>query len=127
MNESNERSALGTVFDRTMRSLTNRADVTTTKATTVRHLTPVKEEAQTFIIQTLRAPAADAVGGDFIFVEYIGTEGSTRIVLPPGVADVIARQRDALTTKNRKRAAKERAAADKAAGIAPGFMRVKTA
>ena len=96
-------------------------DATATKPSTVRHLTPVLEQAQTFIIQTVRHRAR----GDFIFVEYIGTEGSTRIVLPPEVADAIARQRDALTTKNRKRVGKESAAARKARGELPGFMRTK--
>lgn len=38
---------------------------------------------------------------------------------------VIARQRDALSTQSRRRGAKARAAADKAAGIQPGFMRAK--
>lgn len=39
--------------------------------------------------------------------------------------DTIARQRDVLTTKSRSVAGKERAAADKAAGKVPGFMRGK--
>jgi hypothetical protein len=46
-------------------------------------------------------------------------------MLPPDVTNTIARQRDALTTKNRSAAARERAAADKAAGKLPGFMRGK--
>ncbi len=116
-----ERSALGTVFDKTMRSLHGLPDVTTTKATTVRHMTPVTELAQTFIVQTYR----HAEVGDTIFIEYVGTEGSVRIALPPKVADTIARQRDALTTKNRKRAAKAESARRKGLGIVPGFMKAK--
>jgi len=119
--EGTERSALGTVFDRTLRNLTGIPDATQTKASTVRHLSPVLELAQTFIVQTIRHKER----GDYIFIEYIGTEGSTRMVLPPEAADVIARQRDAVTSKNRKAAARQRAASDKAAGKLPGFMRGK--
>jgi hypothetical protein len=114
MNHRNpERAALGGVFDRTLRSLHGLPDVATTKATTVRTITPVLELAQTFIVQTYRHREL----GDTIFVEYIGTEGSMRIALPPAVADVIARQRDALTTKNRKRAAKAEATRRKSLGL----------
>jgi hypothetical protein len=49
-----ERSALGDVFDRTLRGLNGLPDVCATKATTLRNFTLVKEEAQTFIVQTLR-------------------------------------------------------------------------
>lgn len=88
-----ERSALGDEFDRTMRSLHGVPDVVSTKATTIRTLTPVAE--------------------------------NSHVALPPEVADCIARQRDALGTKSRKRAAKQEAARRKAAGIKPGFLKVK--
>jgi hypothetical protein len=126
-----ERSALGDVFDRTLRGLNGLPDVCATKATTLRTFTLVKEEAQTFIVRTLRKSdlASDTdkrdKSQDYIFVEYIGNEGSIRIVLPPIVADCIARQRDALGKKNRKRAAKAEAARRKAEGIQPGFLKVK--
>ena len=116
-----ERAALGAVFDRTVRALHGLPDVTTTKATTIRSITPVMELSQTFIVQTYR----HAEMGDTILVEYIGTEGSMRIALPPKVADCIARQRDALTTKNRRRSAKAEAARRKAQGIVPGFLKAK--
>lgn len=119
--ENSERTALGTVFDRTMRSLHDLPDVVRAKATTVRTMTPVLELAQTFIVQTYRHRES----GDTIFIEYIGTEGSMRIALPPAVADCIARQRDALTSKNRRNAAKASAAARKAQGILPGFLKKK--
>ena len=114
-----ERAALGAVFDRTLRMLHGVPDVTSTKATTVRSMTPVLELAQTFIVQTYRRREQ----GDHIFLEYIGTEGSVRIAIPPAVAECIARQRDALTTTNRKRAARNEAARRKAQGIQPGFMK----
>jgi hypothetical protein len=114
-----ERGNLGGIFDRTMRSLHGIPDATATKASTVRHISPVLELAQTFIVQTIRHRER----GDYIFCEYVGAEGSMRVVLPPEVADTIARQRDALSTKNHKQAARQRAAADKAAGKLPGFLR----
>lgn len=118
-----ERSTPGTAFDHTLRSLHNIPDTSHTKATTVRTMTPVLELAQTFIIQTYRHKER----GDFCFVEYVSNEGTMRIALPPAVCDVIARQRDALTTKNRKASAKATAAARKAQGILPGFMKKKQA
>jgi hypothetical protein len=118
-----ERAALGQVFDRTLRSLHGLPDTTHTKATTVRAMTPVLELAQTFIVQTYRHREL----GDTIFIEYIGTEGSMRIALPASVAECIARQRDALTHKSRRRAAKAEAARRKAKGIKPGFLKVKKA
>lgn len=114
-----ERGALGGVFDHVLRSLHGVHDVTSTKATTVRHVTPVLELAQTFIVQTYRHKEL----GDTIMIEYIGAEGSLRLALPPPVAETISRQRDALTTKNRRKAAKVEAVRRKAAGIQPGFLK----
>jgi hypothetical protein len=122
MTENNpERSALGTLFDRVFRSLHNVPEVVSTKATTIRHVTSVTEQAQTFIVQTVRHRDL----GDHVFIEYVGPEGSYRIPLPPPVAECIARQRDALTTKSRKRAAKAEAARRQAQGIKPGFLKVR--
>jgi hypothetical protein len=115
--------SLGTIFDRTMRSLMGLPDVVKGKETTIRHMTPVAELAQTFIVQTFRQKDV----GDFLFIEYLDPEQSFRVVLPPSVADAIARQRDALTSKNRKRAAKAEAARRKAQGIEPGFRKGKGA
>ncbi len=67
-----ERTALGDVFDRTIRSMNGLPDVITTKATTVRSLSSVLELSQTFIVQTYRQKDE----GDTIFIEYIGAEGS---------------------------------------------------
>lgn len=82
-------------------------------------MTPVREQARTWIVQTFRHRER----GDYVFVEYVGPEGSIRLALPPQVADTIARQRDALATKDRKLAARERAVRDKAAGVVPGSLR----
>jgi hypothetical protein len=121
MTESNERSALGDVLDHTFRMLNGRPDVVHTKASTVRSVHPVLEVTQTFIVQTFRRKE----DGDWIFVEFIGKDGSVRMVLPPNVADVIGRQAVALTAKNRREAARQQAAARKAAGIKPGFLKAK--
>jgi hypothetical protein len=113
------RSALGGVFDRKKASLTGKPDVTSTEQSVVTDLDPVTEVASTFIVQTYRQREV----GDFVFLQFIGKDGSFRVYLPPGVSDAIVRQRDAITTKNRRRAAKAEAQRRKAAGIAPGFAK----
>jgi hypothetical protein len=123
MIDQQERSKLGTEFDRILRSLEGRADVIRHGGSTVRHLTPVTDFSQTWIVRTYRAKDE----GDHVFLEYIGTEGSVRIALPPAVAQAIARQRDALTDISRSRAAKAEAARRKAAGIEPGFKKKRKA
>lgn len=74
---------------------------------------------RSYIIETFRTPEL----GDTVFVQITGPEGLQRVHLPPSVTNAIARQRDTLTAQSRSRAGKARAAADKAAGIKPGFMR----
>lgn len=108
-------------FDRMLGGLLNLPDVTSTKPSTVVAVLPLIGAAQTYIIQTLRQREK----GDTIFVQYVDDAGSVRLVIPPDAADAIARQREALTTKNRKRAAREQAQARKARGEVPGFMKRK--
>lgn len=76
---------------------------------------------RSYIVETFRMPDV----GDTVFVQITGPEGLQRVHLPPTVTAAIARQRDSLTTQGRSRAAKARAAADKAAGVVPGFLRKK--
>ena len=52
-------------------------------------------------------------------------KGLIRIAVPPAAADAVARQRDALTTKNRKKAAREQAQARKARGEQPAFLKIR--
>jgi ABC-type Na+ efflux pump permease subunit len=106
-------------FDRMLGGLHNLPDVTSTKPSTVVAVLPLIGQAQTYIIQTLRQREK----GDTIFVQYVDDQGSVRLVIPPAAAEAIARQRDALTTKTRKRAAKEQAQARKARGEVPGFLK----
>jgi|ERR1043165_716546 hypothetical protein len=110
-------------FDRVMGALANLPDVAHTKPSTIAVVSPLIGEAQTFIVQTYRQRDE----GDHIFLQYVDAEGSKRISIPPAVADAIARQRDALTTKVRKRVAKEQAQARKARGEVPAFLKVKKA
>lgn len=110
-------------FDRVMGALVNLPDVTSTKPSTVVAVSPLIGEAQTFIVQTFR----QSERGDTVFLQYMDGEGSVRLVIPPQAADAVARQRDALTTKNRKKAARAEAERRKAAGIKPGFLKVKNA
>lgn len=74
-----------------------------------------------FTVETFRIPEL----GDAVFVTIAGPEGLQRVHIPAPVSNIIARHRDALTTKSRRAAGRARAAADKAAGIKPGFMRGK--
>ena len=109
-------------FDRLMASLHGLPDVVTCKATPVRTLVPLLGNSQTYIVQTYRQREA----GDSIFLEYVSGESSClRLVIPPKVADVIARQREALTTMARRRAGKAAAADRKARGELPGFLKQK--
>jgi ATP-dependent exoDNAse (exonuclease V) alpha subunit len=107
------------VFDRYLGELTGLPDVAKVKPTTVVAAKPLTGEAQTFIIQTLRRREQ----GDTIFLQYIDAAGSVRIAIPPKAAEAIAAQREALTTKSRKRAAKASAQARKAAGVEPAFLK----
>lgn len=108
-------------FDRMLGGLLNLPDVTSTKPSTVVALLPLIGQAQTYILQTLRQRDK----GDTIFVQYVDDQGAVRLVIPPAAAETIARQRDALTTKTRKRAAREQAQARKARGDVPAFLKRK--
>jgi len=53
----------------------------------------------------------------------VSNETTTRLAIPPAVADAIVRQRDALTAKSRSKAAKTVATNRMNRGELPGFMR----
>jgi hypothetical protein len=108
-------------FDRMLGALHDLPDVTRTKPSTVVCTLPIIGASQTFIIQTLRQREV----GDTIFLQYVDDVGSVRIAIPPAAAEAIARQREALTTKVRKRVGKQSADARKARGELPGFMKHK--
>jgi hypothetical protein len=80
-------------FDRRIGALHDLPDVVTTSPSTVRTIETVTGRSETFIVQTYRQHDR----GDTIAIEYVGADGtSTRLALPPKVAAVLARQRDAI-------------------------------
>lgn len=119
-------------FDYELGQLHGLPGVTFTKQATVQ-ATNGLTESSTWIIQTYRKRSVPDIvedaerpmpARDTIFVQFIGKGGrSLRLVIPPPVADLIARQRDALTTKNRSSGAKRAAATRKERGIEPGFLK----
>jgi hypothetical protein len=76
--------------------------------------------SETWIVKTVRV-----AGRDTAFIQHIDADGSQRLVLPPEVTAVLARQRDALGTLTRRKAARAVAADRKARGIEPAFLRSK--
>ena len=122
MSDTPDYRSLPDKFDRAMGSLVGIPDVIHTQPTTVRASTPIVGSAQTFIVQTFRQRDEDK-SGDTVFLEYVDEKGTVRIVLPPAVTKVIARQRDSLTDRARSKAAKAVAEDRKARGIVPGFMK----
>jgi hypothetical protein len=111
-------------FDYMLGQLHGLPDVVQTKPTTIRAVTIVG--TQTFIVQTVRQRDT----GDTVFLEHVDETGTTRMVIPPNVTDVIARQRDTLATQVRRRVGKALAAQRLTNGHAPGFtpeMRAKAA
>jgi hypothetical protein len=93
--------------------------VVKSKPSTIRAMMPLIGIARSYIVQTYRQKDK----GDTIFLETVGGEGSIRLLIPPQVADTIARQRDALTGKTRSKAAKQIAADRMARGEKPAFLR----
>lgn len=120
--------ALRDEFDNLVRRLTGLPDTVSTKPSTITTVTPLVSQVTTWIVQTYRRSERNENGaivksGDIIFLQYIDASGGKRFMVPPDVADAIARQRDALGTKNRKRAARANAASRKARGIKPNFRK----
>ena len=105
-------------YDRQIGALKGLPDVIEVKPSTVRVTIPLLGLSQTFIVQTIRQRDV----GDHVFLETVSRDGAIRIVLPPQVADTIARQRDALTAKSRSKAAKALAQGRKERGELPAFL-----
>src|SRR5262245_22550961 len=122
-------------FDRKMWSLHDLPDVVRSKAITL--VIPSQEHigTDTFIVQTYRQrrsqekaekKGANANEGDWIFLQHVIGNEARRIAIPPSVADCIARQREGLTTKARRKAGKEQAEERKRLGIVPAFLKKAT-
>ena len=101
-------------FDYELNQLVGVPGVTNTKQATVLHTNGLTESS-TWIVQTFRkrdvaqeAEGERATARDSIFVQFIGKGNrAIRLVLPPPVAELIARQRDQLTTKSRRAGARQ--------------------
>jgi hypothetical protein len=123
-------AAMPDAFDRLLGQLHGLPDVTNTKPSTLRTLTPLLGTSQMYIVQTYRQQVGKEDGEttrarDTIFLECVSKDGSVRLAIPPPVADAIARQRESLTGKVRSKTGKRIAEERKARGEVPGFMRGK--
>jgi hypothetical protein len=107
-------------FDRVIGSLHGLPNVPYTRPSTVTSVLAILGNVQTFVVQTYRDER-----GDIIALQMVDAEGRARIIIPPAVADAIARQRDSLTKQNRRAAGKRNAEARKARGERPAFTRKK--
>jgi hypothetical protein len=102
-------------YDRQLGALHGLPDVAATKASTLRVVQPVLGNSTTYIVATYRQTEE----GDTCFVEIVSRSGSQRIVLPPKVTALIARQRDQLAKKVRTRVGKRLAQERKERGEVP--------
>jgi hypothetical protein len=110
------------VFDRTIGALDGLPDVAHSKVA-VRRVIPILGigGTQLYVVQTYRQKEQ----GDTIFLEHVSDTGTVRLVIPPQVSSVIARQREQLTAKTRSKAAKAVAQARKERGDVPAFLKSK--
>jgi hypothetical protein len=110
------------VFDRTIGALDGLPDVAHSKVA-VRRVIPLLGigGTQLYVVQTYRQKEQ----GDTIFLEHVSDTGTVRLVIPPHVSSVIARQREQLTAKTRSKAAKAVAQARKERGDVPAFLKSK--
>jgi hypothetical protein len=129
MNE--ESGLMPDAFDRKMSNFTGLPGVIHVKPSTIPVVDPVLGTSTTFIVSTYRKRDEHERNGkvvvkseDYIFLQVVsGRTGVVRVVIPPAVADAIARHRDTLSARSRSTSAKAVAAERKARGEVPGFMK----
>ena len=119
MTNNNDNTIIRTEYDRILAGLDGLPDVTHTAPSTIRHVSFIGT-SQTFVVSTYRQKDR----GDTVFLETTGESGM-KLMIPPPVVDAIVRQRDALTRKVRRKNGRASAAARKAAGIEPAFLKAK--
>jgi len=109
-------------FDRAIGVLHGLPDVSQSNVA-VRRVVPLLGVGGTelYVVQTYRQKDQ----GDTIFLEHVSETGTVRLVIPPQVSAVIARQREQLTAKTRSKAAKAVAQARKERGEVPAFLKSK--
>src|SRR5438876_3085862 len=109
-------------FDRTIGALHGLPDVTVTKTSVTRVVPPFGVGGtQLYVVQTYRQKEQ----GDTIFLEHVSETGTVRLVIPPQVSAVIARQPQQLTAKRRSKAPKAVAQERKERGEIPAFLKSK--
>lgn len=92
-----------------------------TRPSTIKNVETMSGRAETFVVESCRYE-----DGDYIFVECIDDAAiTTRLCLPPKVANVIASQRESLTRRSRSQAARRNARERMDRGELPGFLRKK--
>lgn len=110
------------IYDRMLGQLDGVPGVAKTNMTPLRVVPPLGVGgSHSYTVQTYRQKEI----GDMIFVEWGSQDGLIRLVLPPAVANAIARQRDQLTAKVRRAASKAAAEDRKRRGIQPAFLKKK--
>jgi hypothetical protein len=121
-----DKSPLGDYFDRVKRALDKKPGTTVSNMKPIDAKTLFFDLSQQWTVQTVRlkdVAGIDKKSKDTIFLTFLSRDGSMRIVIPHEVADAIASQREYLTKKGIKSAAKDRAAALKARGWKPTFKK----
>lgn len=116
---NDETTVVRSEFDRILAGLNGLPDVTHTQPSTIRSVDFIGT-SRTFIVTTYRMRER----GDTVFLETTGPEG-LRLVIPPAVVDAIVRQRDALTTKVRRKIGKANAEERKRRGVPLPFLKKK--
>lgn len=119
MGENTENKPTLSYFDRMIGTLHELPDVVRTKATTMRVVPTFGLGTYVYVVQTFRQKEV----GDMIFLESVSENGTVRIVIPPSVANVIARQRDQLSKRSRSRASRQSMEARMARGEKLGFQK----
>ena len=109
-------------FDRSIGVLHGLPDVTEAKTSVTRVVPPFGVGGtQLYVVQTYRQKEQ----GDTIFLEHVSETGTVRLVIPPQVSAVIARQREQPTAKTRSKAAKAVAQERRERGEIPAFLKSK--
>jgi hypothetical protein len=126
-------SAMPDHYDRLLGALDGLPGVLATEPSTIEIITPLLGTSQTFIVRTVRQQdrverdgKETALPAKFtVFLKFDSVHGLIKVALPPKVADLIARQRDALTTRANKRTARRAAETRKERGYVPTFTKKK--
>jgi hypothetical protein len=113
-------------YDLVMAKLDGAQGVVRSKEATVRTMPMwgIEGGSELWVIQTVRQVIPGDEGepaetGEFAFIDYLGSEGQVRLVLPPEVTAVLYRQRDAVSVKHRRISSKATMRARMEAGYRP--------